>query len=256
MSVAFSADGPVGFITLDNPPANSYDLGVMTAFSDAVDAAIASDARAVVVRSANEKFFSAGADVTKFLDGDVDANMEMIRTSQAAFKRMAAAGQVFAAHINGHALGGGLEIALACDVRYASEGRYKLGTPEVTLGLLPGNGGTQRLTRLIGPARAMDLLITGRTFSPHEALDMGLVSALFAPEGAEAKVREHAERLAVGPALAIAAIKRCVHEGGQLPLDDGLALEGELIERLFRSKDATEGLTAFVEKRTPEFVGA
>lgn len=256
MPVSFSADGPVGFITLDNPPANSYDLEVMTQFSDAVDEAIASDTRAVVVRSASEKFFSAGADVKKFLDGDVDANMEMIRTSQAAFKRMAAASHVFIAHINGHALGGGLELTLACDLRYANEGRYKLGTPEVTLGLLPGNGGTQRLTRLVGPSRAMDLLITGRTFSPEEARDMGLVSALFAPEEAEAKVREQAERLAVGPALAIAAIKRCVHEGGQLPLDEGLALEGQLVEQLFRSKDATEGLTAFVEKRNPEFVGA
>lgn len=256
MPVTFSADGPVGFITLDNPPANSYDLEVMTQFSDAVDEAIASDSRAVVVRSASEKFFSAGADVKKFLDGDVDANMEMIRTSQAAFKRMAAASQVFIAHINGHALGGGLELTLACDLRYASEGRYKLGTPEVTLGLLPGNGGTQRLTRLVGPSRAMDLLITGRTFSPEEARDMGLVSALFSPEEAEARVREQAARLAVGPALAIAAIKRCVHKGGQLPLEEGLALEGELIEQLFRSKDATEGLTAFVEKRNPEFVGA
>lgn len=256
MPVAFSADGPVGFITLDNPPANSYDLSVMTEFSEAVDQAIGSDTRAVVVRSASEKFFSAGADVKKFLDGDVDANMEMIRTSQAAFKRMAAAGQVFIAHINGHALGGGLEIALACDLRYANEGRYKLGTPEVTLGLLPGNGGTQRLTRLIGPSRAMDLLITGRTFSPDEAREMGLVGALVAPEEAEGNVREHAERLAVGPALATAAIKRCVYEGGQLPLDEGLALEGVLIEQLFRSKDATEGLTAFVEKRNPEFVGA
>jgi enoyl-CoA hydratase/carnithine racemase len=256
MSVSFTTDGPVGFITLDNPPANSYDLQVMTEFSSAVDEAIASDARVVIVRSASEKFFSAGADVKKFLDGDVEGNMEMIRTSQAAFKRMAGAAQVFLAHINGHALGGGLEITLACDLRYANEGGYKLGTPEVTLGLLPGNGGTQRLTRLIGPARAMDVLITGRTFSPEEALQMGLVSALFAPEEAEAKVREQAERFAVGAALALRNIKRCVHEGGQLPLDEGLALEGELMEQLVRSKDAAEGLTAFVEKRNPEFVGA
>jgi enoyl-CoA hydratase/carnithine racemase len=256
MPVAFEADGGVGTITLDNPPANSYDLELMTAFSGAVDEAIASDVRVVVVRSAGDRFFSAGADVKKFLEGDVEASMAMIRTSQAAFARMAAAPQVFLAHIDGHALGGGLELALACDLRYADEGSYKLGTPEVNLGLLPGNGGTQRLTRLIGPARAMDLLLTGRTFSPQDALDWGLVSALFAAGEGAARVREQAERFAAGPALALAAIKRCVHEGAGLPLADGLALEAELIETLFRSRDGREGLTAFVEKRSPEYVGA
>jgi enoyl-CoA hydratase/carnithine racemase len=242
----------VASVTLDNPPANSYDLSVVQRFAADVEEAVASDARVVIVRSASEKFFSAGADVKRFLEGDVEANMEMIRTAQAAFKRMAAAEQVFIAHVNGHALGGGLEIALACDIRLAAPGTYKLGTPEVTLGLLPGNGGTQRLTRLLGPSRAMELLLTGRTFGPDEALQWGLVAALVDEDGA----REYAERLAAGPKLAIAAIKRCVHEGGQLSLQDGLALEAELIERLFRSKDANEGLTAFVEKREPEFVGA
>jgi enoyl-CoA hydratase/carnithine racemase len=256
MPITYEHDGAVGTITLDNPPANSYDLQVMTEFSAATDQAIASEASAVIVRSASEKFFCGGADVKKFLDGDVEANMEMIRISQLAFRRMAAAAQVFIAHINGHAMGGGLELALACDLRYASEGRYRMGTPEVTLGLLPGNGGTQRLTRLLGAARAMELLITGRAITPDEALQIGLVSAVFPADEAAGRVREQAERLAVGPALAIAAIKRCVHDGGQLPLDAGLSLEAELVEQLFRSRDATEGLTAFVEKRTPEFVGA
>jgi enoyl-CoA hydratase/carnithine racemase len=163
---------------------------------------------------------------------------------------------VFIAHINGHALGGGLEIALACDVRLANAGEYKLGTPEVTLGLLPGNGGTQRLTRLLGPSRALELLLTGRTFSPDQALDWGLVAALYDPAEADDRVRAYAHRFATGAALATAAIKRCVHEGADLPLAEGLALEGELIERLFRSEDAREGLHAFVEKRDPEFVGA
>lgn len=256
MAVSFEVQDRVGAITLDNPPANSYDLGVMTEFSDAVDRAIGSDARAVVVRSASPKFFSAGADVKKFLEGDVESNMEMIRTSQAAFKRMAVADPVFIAHINGHALGGGLELALACDIRLANAGVYKLGTPEVTLGLLPGNGGTQRLTRLLGPSRAMDLLLTGRTFSPDQALAWGLVAELLDPEQAHDQVHEYAARFADGPALAIAAIKRCVHDGGQRPLEEGLALEAQLVERLFRSQDASEGLQAFVDKRTPQFAGA
>jgi enoyl-CoA hydratase/carnithine racemase len=256
MAVAFSVEGPLGLITIDNPPANSYDLAVMREFSGAVEAALGSDAQVVLVRSASPKFFSAGADVKKFLDGDVEANMEMIRVSQAAFKRMAGAPQVFIAHLAGHALGGGLEIALACDIRLASAGGFRLGTPEVTLGLLPGNGGTQRLTRLVGPSRAMELLVTGRTFGPDEAREMGLVAAVFEAAEAEQKVREYAKRLAAGPGLAIAAIKRCVHEGGSMTLEQGLALEGRLIEELFRSRDASEGLHAFVEKRTPEFVGA
>jgi enoyl-CoA hydratase/carnithine racemase len=257
MSVRFEAEGAVGFITLDNPPANSYDLSVMQAFSSAVDEVLeSSGVRVVIVHSASEKFFSAGADVKKFLDGDVIANMEMIRVSQAAFRRMAGAPQVFIAHIAGHALGGGLEIALACDIRLASEGSYKLGTPEVTLGLLPGNGGTQRLTRLVGSSRAMELLLTGRTFTVDEALSIGLVAAVFPADEAEQRVRAYAQRFASGPVLATAAIKRCVHEGGEMPLPGGLALEAELIEQLFRSRDASEGLHAFVEKRTPEFLGA
>ena len=182
--------------------------------------------------------------------------MEMIRVSQAAFTRMAAADQIFIAHVGGHALGGGLEIALACDIRLANSGAYKLGTPEVTLGLLPGNGGTQRLTRLLGPSRAIELLLTGRTFSPDDALAWGLVAALYEPEQAETEVREYAARFAAGPALATAAIKRCVHDGGQQSLQDGLALEARLVEQLFRSKDASEGLQAFVQRRAPEFVGA
>jgi enoyl-CoA hydratase/carnithine racemase len=243
----------VAYVTLDNPPANSYDLEVMRAFAADVDAAIASDARVVVVRSASEKFFSAGADVKRFLEGDVDANMEMIRTSQATFAQMAGAPQVFVAHLAGHALGGGLEIALACDLRVATAGAYKLGTPEVTLGLLPGNGGTQRLARMLGSSRALDLLLTGKTFTVEQAHEWGLVAEVYDDAG---QVQAYVERLADGPALALRNIKRCVYEGAQLPLDDGLALEAELVEELFRSRDGAEGMTAFTEKRTPSFVGA
>jgi enoyl-CoA hydratase/carnithine racemase len=256
MAVTFTTEGPLGFITLEHPPANSYDLAFMTEYSSAVDEATAGATRVVIVQSANPKFFSAGADIKRFLEGDVEANMEMIRVSQAAFKKMAAAPQVFIAFIAGHALGGGLEITLACDIRLAAAGGYKLGLPEVTLGLLPGNGGTQRLTRLIGPSRALELLLTGRTYGVDEAKQFGLVADVYDADEAEQQVRTYAERLATGPALAISAIKRCVHEGGQQSLDDGLALEAQLMETLFRSKDADEGLHAFVEKRKPEFVGA
>jgi enoyl-CoA hydratase/carnithine racemase len=254
MAVTFAADGPVGTITLDNPPANSYDIEMVTELGAAIDAAAAdATSRVIVVRSASERFFCAGADIKRFLASDVDANMEMIRTAHAALDRIAAADKPFVAWIAGHALGGGLEIALACDLRYAAEGSFRLGTPEVTLGLLPGNGGTQRLARLIGRGPALELLLTGRQVTPEEAVALGLVGGLFADDDAFAA---HARRLAAGPPVALAAIKRCVHEGAERTLEEGLALERELIEQLFRSKDATEGLTAFVEKREPEFVGA
>jgi enoyl-CoA hydratase/carnithine racemase len=254
MAVAFEPDGAVGFITLDNPPANSYDIEFMRELADAI-AAANDDAgvRVVVLRSASEKFFSAGADVKRFLASDLEANMAMIRLAHEALASIARSPKLFVAWIAGHALGGGLEMALACDLRYAAEGSFRLGTPEVTLGLLPGNGGTQRLPRIIAPGAALDLLLTGRQVTPDEALRLGLVSGLF--DGPES-FRAHVDTLAAGPPLAIANIKRAVYEGLERPLHDGLGLERALVEELFASQDASEGLTAFSEKRRPSFTGA
>lgn len=254
MAVSFTADGAVATISLDHPPANSYDIEFMRELAEAIGRAGAeAEVRVVVVRSASEKFFSAGADVKKFLANDVEENMEMIRLAHEALAGIARSPKLFVALISGHALGGGLELALACDLRYAIVGRYRLGTPEVTLGLLPGNGGTQRLPRLIGIGPALELLTTGRQLGPEDALRLGLVSEVFADAEAFAV---HVAQLAKLPPLALANIKRCVFEGVEASLEDGLALERELVEELFRSRDAGEGLTAFQEKRTPEFIGA
>ena len=253
MGVTFTTDRAVGTITLDNPPANSYDIDLMRSLAGAIGDASAADVRVVVLRSASERFFSAGADVKRFLANDPAANMDMVRVAHEALAGIARSPKLFVAWIAGHALGGGLEIALACDLRYAAEGSFRLGTPEVTLGLLPGNGGTQRLARMIGQGPALELLVTGRQIDPVEAHRLGIVSGLFASED---DFRAHVDRLAAGPPLAIANIKRAVYEGIERPLGDGLALERELVEELFRSQDAGEGLTAFSEKRAPTFVGA
>ncbi len=253
MPVSFAAEGGLGFITLDNPPANSYDIEFMRELAASIDAATDSPARVVIVRSASEKFFSAGADVKRFLANGVEGNMEMIRLAHEALAAIARSPKLFVAYVAGHALGGGLEIALACDIRYGAEGTYRLGTPEVTLGLLPGNGGTQRLPRLIGVGPALELLLTGRQITPDQAERLGLVSRLFAGED---EFRAHVEKLTALPPLALSEIKRAVYEGVDKSLDGGLELERELIEKLFRSRDASEGLNAFVEKRAPEFVGS
>ena len=253
MAVGFSTAGALATIRLEHPPANSYDIEFMGELAAAIKDAGNSEARVVVVRSAGEKFFSAGADIKRFLAGDVERNMEMIRVAHEALAAIARSPKLFVALIAGHALGGGLEIALACDLRYGVEGRYRLGTPEVTLGLLPGNGGTQRLPRLIGVGPALELLTTGRHLGPEEARSLGLLSGLFADTEA---FDAHAAKLARLAPLALASIKRAVYDGIGLGLDDGLALERGLIEELFRSRDATEGLTAFSEKRSPEFLGA
>jgi enoyl-CoA hydratase/carnithine racemase len=256
MAVSFSADEGIGVVTLDRPPANSYDLSVVEEFAASVEAAASDDAvKVVVVRSASERFFSAGADVKAFNENTVEANMEMIRVSHETLSSIATIPKLFIAEINAHALGGGLEIALACDLRFAAEGDYRLGTPEVTLGVLPGNGGTQRLPRLIGWSRALDLMVTGRTVSPAEALELGIVNCVFGADELRERTLEYARALATGATKAIANIKLAVHEGLALGLEQGLAREQELIAELFRSEDGREGIAAFSEKRTPVFSG-
>jgi enoyl-CoA hydratase/carnithine racemase len=257
MAVSLSTDENIGTITLDKPPANSYDLEYVQELGDAVQSAAADpDVKAVIVRSASDKFFSAGADVKAFQAGPHERNMAMIEGSHRTLASIAHIPKVFIAEINGHALGGGLEIALACDLRFAAEGDYRLGTPEATLGLLPGNGGTQRLPRLIGRSRALDLMITGRTLTPAEAHELGIVDALFAADELHEQTLAYAQKLAAGATKAIGNIKLAVSEGIDDGLDRGLARERELVEELFLSADGREGVAAFAEKRQPVFTGS
>jgi enoyl-CoA hydratase/carnithine racemase len=257
MAVDFREDDGLGFITLDKPPANSYDRAFMEELAAAIEAAASNEAaKAVVVRSGSSRFFSAGADVKAFTQNAKDVNMEMIELAHRALARIAEIPKVFIAQIEGHALGGGLEIALACDLRFGARGAYKLGVPEVTLGLLPGNGGTQRLPRLIGASRALELMVTGRTLSPGEAHAYGILNRLLAARELESETRAYAQRLSEGATRAIGEIKLAVYEGLDRPLREGLEGERRRIAELFDSQDAAEGMGAFLEKRKPEYTGA
>jgi enoyl-CoA hydratase/carnithine racemase len=246
----------VGHIVLDRPPANSYDLGFMNDLDAAIEEARRDDAvKAIVVRSGSEKFFSAGADVSFFAKNDVDGQGAFVLCANEAMGKLETVPKVVVAAINGHCLGGGLEIALCCDFRVAAEGSYKIGLPEVTLGLLPGTGGTQRLPRLIGRQKALDLMLRGATLSPQEAKDAGIVDEVVGAADLLTRVQERAMSYAQGPSYAIGQIKLAAVQGFGRPLAEGLAIEREALIRLFRSEDAREGITAFVEKRKPAYKG-
>ena len=208
-----------------------------------------------VVRSGVEGWFSAGADLREFLERSPEENLTACRRAHQVLDRFAAESPLFIAAIAGHALGGGYEIALACDIRVAAEGSYRIGLPEVTLGLLPGTGGTQRLPRLIGRGRALELMTTGRTVTPAEAERLGMVDRLVPAATFDQAVAELAAGLAAGAPLAIAAITRVVNDGLDRPLEDALVRELEELDDLFASEDAREGMTAFTEKRPPKFSG-
>ena len=256
MAVRLEKQERIGHIVLDRPPANSYDR----TFLDELDAAIQEARRddgvkAILVRSANERFFSAGADISVFAKGNLDAQNAFVICANDAMGKLESTPKVVVVAINGHCLGGGLEIALCCDFRIAAEGPYRIGLPEVTLGLLPGTGGTQRLPRLIGRQKALDLMLTGRTLTPQEALAAGIVDEVVPAADLLARATERATAYATGPTFAIGRIKQAAVQGFGMRLDEGLKLERQLLIELFKSEDAKEGVTAFVEKRKPAYKG-
>jgi enoyl-CoA hydratase/carnithine racemase len=248
----------VALIHLNRPPANSYNR----AFLDQLNAAI-DEVRwdpdiqgAVLVSDLAPRFFSAGADVVNFRNSTQAQRVMTVLHAHEILLKIEHTPKVFVAAISGHALGGGLEIALACDLRFAAEGEYRLGLPEVSLGLLPGNGGTQRLTRLIGRTRALDMMLTSTTVQPAQALELGIVDRLFAAERVQDEAVEYVAKLAQGPTLAIGNVKVATRIGADLPLEGALALEREAVWRLFMSDDAAEGLAAFGEKRAAKWTGS
>jgi enoyl-CoA hydratase len=249
-------DDHVGWIEIGKPKANTYDLAMMHELHDAIEELRFDDnARAIVLGSTVPGFFSAGADIEMLKGSQPDFKAMFCLFCQETLDKFAKTPKVVIAALNGHTVGGGLEIALACDLRMMAKDSGMIGLPEVTLGVLPGTGGTQRLPRLIGTSRALDMMITGKRISPDEALQIGLVNYVYPKESFAKDVQAYAAALAHGPARAVSLIKRSVVEGVEMPLTAGLALERELQNRLFVTEDAKEGLTAFTEKRKPSFKG-
>lgn len=257
MPVRLEREGAVGILVLDRPPANSYDYAFLRSLAGAIDdARNDSEIRACVVTSASEKFFSAGADVSAFAAGTARSRYMTAVMAHEAFRKMENTPLVFIAAIWGHSLGGGFELALACDLRFAAEGAYQVGLPEVNLGLFPGSGGTQRLPRLVGLAKGLDLIVNATTMNPSQAKEIGLVDRLFPDAVAcRAGAIDYAARLAAGPSVAIGHAKLAITQGFGGSLDTGLAIEREGISRVFVSEDAEEGIKAFGEKRKADFKG-
>ena len=257
MSVRLEKQRGVGVIVLDRPPANSYDYSFLRSLAGAIDDVRGDEEiHAVVVTSASDKFFSAGADVSAFAAGTTRSRVMTAIMAHEAFRKMENTPIVFIAAISGHCLGGGFELALACDLRFASEGSYQIGLPETNLGLFPGSGGTQRLPRLVGLSKGLDLILNATTMPAAKAHELGLVDRLF-PDAAACRegAIEYAKKLAAGPSVALGHAKLAVTQGYGAPLDVGLAIEREAISRVFVSQDANEGIKAFGEKRKPEFKG-
>jgi len=259
--IHYQVDDGVATITLDDPPANTYTYQMMRQLDDAVlRARMNDDVYVIVVTGAGEKFFSAGANI-QMLD-EVTAGFKYCFCLHAneTLNRLEQTPKLTIAAMNGHTVGGGLEIAMACDLRVAKQDAGQVGLPEVNLGVLPGTGGTQRMARLVGKSKAIELMAEGRTFGVDQAAELGLVNKVYDADGQEdfmAQVMEYA-RSFTPPAKAgkaVGHIKRSVQTGAEIPFESALAVERELQQQLFQSADAREGIGAYIEKRDPEFEG-
>ncbi len=247
--------GAVELLTLNRPEKRNALNGELRAALLTALAGIAADptVRAVVITGAGDKAFVAGADVSEFAKRDVAAQARTMQGPR-VYDAVAAMERPVIAAINGVCLGGGLELALACDIRIASAAA-RFGQPEVTLGLMPGGGATQRLPRLVGTGAALRLILTGDPIDAAEALRIGLIEEITEPAGCVTRAVALAERIARNAPVAVAAAKRVTRAALGLPLDAGLDLERAAFLAAFASDDRTEGVRAFLEKRPPTFTG-
>jgi enoyl-CoA hydratase len=255
-----TADG-VAVLTLNDPPANTYSYEMMQELDACVlKARMDESVQVIVITGAGEKFFCAGADIQMLADVTPVYKYYFCLHANETLSRLEQTPKLVIAAINGHCVGGGLEVAMAADIRIARKGAGRMGLPEVSLGVLPGTGGTQRLVRIVGKSKAIELMATGLLFDFERGHELGLVNQIIETEGIEQfaeMVHDYARQFTTPSkaAMAVGRIKRGVQTGDEIPLGYGLALERELQQQLFQSEDAREGLAAYVEKRKPQFKG-
>jgi len=257
--VDYRFDGGVAVIELNDPPANTYTHEMMRDIDDAIlKARFDENVHVVVIRGAGDKFFSAGANIRMLEKVNPTFKYYFCLHANETLNRLEHTPKLVIAAVNGHCVGGGLEIAMAADIRIGKKGGGKMGLPEVNLGVLPGTGGTQRLVRLVNnKATAIELMTSGRTFEFEEGLKLGLLNYLYEAEGFNEKVMEYAKTFCPPnkAAKAVGRIKRSVQTGVEIPFETALAVERELQQQLFQSDDAKEGIAAYNAKKAPSFKG-
>ena len=251
----------IGLITLSDPPANTYSYDMMQQLDVCIlNARMDENVQVIVITGAGEKFFCAGANIAMLGEVTPEFKYYFCLHANETLSRLEQTPKLVIAAINGHCVGGGLEVAMAGDIRIARRGAGKMGLPEVSLGVLPGTGGTQRLTRLVGKSKAIELMAGGELFDFERGESLGLVNRIIdASDGTDfmKQVMEYAQQFTTPnkASRAVGRIKRAVQTGAEIPFESALALERELQQLLFQSEDAKEGLDAYVNKRKAEFSG-
>jgi enoyl-CoA hydratase/carnithine racemase len=256
--VQYRNEQGIAVIEMNDPPANTYTYEMMRQLDETIlQARMDDNVHVIVLRGAGEKFFSAGASIPMLAKVDPQFKYYFCLHANETLCRLEQTPKLVIAALNGHTVGGGLEIAMACDIRIAKKEGGKIGLPEVNLGVLPGTGGTQRIARIVGRARAIELMATGRTFSFEEALEFELIHYIYERESFWDEVMSYARQFCPPnkASRAVGRIKRAVVTGSEVGFGEALGIERELQQLLFTSDDAKEGLKAYVEKRQPEFKG-
>ena len=254
--VNYRTDGGIAILEMNDPPANTYTYELMRRLDDAIlRARMDNDVYVIVLTGAGDKFFSAGANIKMLSSVDPTFKYYFCLHANETLLRLEHTPKLVIAALNGHTVGGGLEIAMAADIRIARQDAGKIGLPEINLGVLPGTGGTQRLSRLVGKSRAIELIVTGNTFTFEEAKELGIVNDVYERENFMENVLDYARQFCPPnkAAKAVGRIKRSIQTGWEIPLEAALALERENQQLLFQSDDAKEGLNAYVEKRPATF---